>query len=148
MVESIENKSLDRNDIQHEFLYLCVHRFVRVPVSMVYSCYKGKPKMWNVYPANKEQELRSKSCKMHIIFWKFPSWFFSRVNCMLSGELLQRARLVFTRRWNYNYHWETTRPYSPFLDWPQRHNCTWTCKCLDWNASVCIFYSSFVKEHL
>ena len=70
MVESIENKSLDKNGIQHKFLYLCVHRFVRVPVSMVYSCYQGKPKIWNVYPANKELELRSKSCKTFILFCK------------------------------------------------------------------------------
>ena len=76
MAESIENKSLDKNDIQHKFLYLCVHRFVRVPVSMVYSCYKGKPKMWNVYPANKEHELRSKSCKMCIIFFTLATQYF------------------------------------------------------------------------
>ena len=69
----MESKDLDENDSRHEKLYLCVHRFVRVPMSLVYSCYRGKPKVWNVYPANKEQELRSKSCK------SFPLIVFDRI---------------------------------------------------------------------
>ena len=77
IIKSISNtmgsKDLDENNSRHEKLYLCVHRFVRVPMSLVYSCYRGKPKVWNVYPANKEQELRSKSCK------SFPLIVFDRI---------------------------------------------------------------------
>ena len=57
----VRMSELDENDIPHQKLYLCVHRFVRVPVSMVYSCLKGSPRIWKLYPVIKEKELRS--CK-------------------------------------------------------------------------------------
>ena len=43
-------------------VFLCVQKFVRVPVSMVFTCYKGRPKIWNAYPVTKERELRQFSC--------------------------------------------------------------------------------------
>ena len=49
----------DREDGE---VFLCVQKFVRVPVSMVFTCYKGKPKIWNAYPVTKERELRQFSC--------------------------------------------------------------------------------------
>ena len=52
---------VDKNDNPHQKLYLCVHRFVQVPVSMVYSCLRGTPRVWKLYPVIKERELRS--CK-------------------------------------------------------------------------------------
>ena len=52
---------VDKNATPHQKLYLCVHRFVQVPVSMVYSCSRGAPKVWKLYPVVKESELRN--CK-------------------------------------------------------------------------------------
>ena len=44
-------------------VFLCVQKFVRVPVSMVFTCYKGRAKIWNAYPVTQERELRKFSCE-------------------------------------------------------------------------------------
>ena len=42
-------------------VFLCVKRG-RVPMSLVFTCFYGKPKVWNVYPVRREQELKKFPC--------------------------------------------------------------------------------------
>ena len=64
------SSSLRLPDREDGEVFLCVQKFVRVPVSMVFTCYKGKPKIWNAYPVSKERELRKFSCDE--ILWLGP----------------------------------------------------------------------------
>ena len=63
----------NETDTPYQKLYLCVHRFVQVPVSMVFSCYRGAPKVWKLYPVIKERELRN--CKFISTIIDFKSQF-------------------------------------------------------------------------
>ena len=63
--------SLNLPDAEAGDVFLCVEKLVRVPVSMVFPCHKGKPKIWNAFPVTKERELRRFPCE------RLPSsaWF-------------------------------------------------------------------------
>ena len=58
--------SLHLPDAEAGDVFLCVEKFVRVPVAMVFTCNKGKPKIWNAFPVTKERELRRFPCEILI----------------------------------------------------------------------------------
>ena len=68
-------------DAQAGDVFLCVEKFVRVPVSMVFTCYKGKPKIWNAFPVSKERELRRFPCER--LRW----WLLWLLTCLHSAGL-------------------------------------------------------------
>ena len=55
--------SLHLPDAEDGDVFLCVEKFVRVPVSMVFTCHKGRPKIWNAFPVSRERELRRFPCE-------------------------------------------------------------------------------------
>ena len=86
-------RTTNSNDIGQEFLYLCVHRFVRVPVALIYSCYQGKPKISKIYPASRETELRARSCKyrslqglLYIISDNIKGWYHAVQRIVAEGK--------------------------------------------------------------
>lgn len=71
--------------------FLCAKR-APIPISWVFTCHLGQPKIWDGYPASKQRELMAVSCKTprHIIncFQKF-----SRADSLLQEKLLPWKRI-------------------------------------------------------